>query len=36
MVAFPGAYKTSDPGLLWSYYPVRTSYKAPGPEVWQG
>ncbi len=36
LVAFPGAYKTSDPGLLWSYYPVRTSYKAPGPDVWQG
>jgi hypothetical protein len=36
LVAFPGAYKTSDPGLIWSYYPVRTSYKAPGPDVWQG
>jgi hypothetical protein len=36
LVAFPGAYKANDPGLLWSYYPVRTSYKAPGPDVWQG
>ena len=36
LVSFPGAYGTNDPGLLWSYYPVRTSYKAPGPNVWQG
>ncbi|KAK4112769.1 lytic polysaccharide monooxygenase [Canariomyces notabilis] len=36
LVAFPGAYRSNDPGLLWSYYPVRTSYKAPGPDVWQG
>ncbi|KAI1636835.1 glycoside hydrolase family 61 protein [Biscogniauxia mediterranea] len=36
LVAFPGAYKASDPGLLWSYYPVPTSYTAPGPEVWAG
>ncbi|KAK4152983.1 glycoside hydrolase [Chaetomidium leptoderma] len=36
LVAFPGAYRSNDQGLLWSYYPVRTSYKAPGPDVWQG
>ncbi|KAF2014477.1 lytic polysaccharide monooxygenase [Aaosphaeria arxii CBS 175.79] len=36
LVAFPGAYKSSDPGLIWSYYPVKTSYTAPGPAVWQG
>ncbi|KAK4163303.1 glycoside hydrolase family 61 protein-like protein [Cladorrhinum sp. PSN259] len=36
LVSFPGAYNRNDPGLLWSYYPVRTSYKAPGPAVWQG
>jgi hypothetical protein len=36
LVAFPGAYKASDQGLLWSYYPVRTSYTAPGPAVWEG
>ncbi|KAI2625589.1 glycoside hydrolase family 61 protein [Hypoxylon sp. NC1633] len=36
LVAFPGAYKASDPGLLWSYYPIPTSYTAPGPAVWTG
>lgn len=36
LVAFPGAYKASDPGLIWSYYPVATTYTAPGPAVWQG
>ncbi|KAI1394260.1 glycoside hydrolase family 61 protein [Hypoxylon trugodes] len=36
LVAFPGAYQASDPGLLWSYYPVPTTYTAPGPAVWTG
>ncbi|KAF2710070.1 lytic polysaccharide monooxygenase [Pleomassaria siparia CBS 279.74] len=36
LVAFPGAYKSTDPGLRWSYYPVVTSYTAPGPAVWTG
>ncbi|PKS12569.1 hypothetical protein jhhlp_000777 [Lomentospora prolificans] len=36
LVAFPGAYRANDPGLLWSYYPVVTSYTAPGPAVWGG
>lgn len=36
LVAFPGAYKANDPGLIWSYYPVKTSYTAPGPAVWTG
>ncbi|KAI5860063.1 glycoside hydrolase family 61 protein [Durotheca rogersii] len=36
LVAFPGAYRANDPGLLWSYYPIATSYTAPGPAVWQG
>ncbi|KAK6950733.1 hypothetical protein Daesc_007258 [Daldinia eschscholtzii] len=36
LVAFPGAYKPSDPGLLWSYYPIPTTYTAPGPAVWEG
>jgi len=36
LVAFPGAYKASDSGLLWSYYPMRTSYTPPGPPVWEG
>jgi hypothetical protein len=34
LVAFPGAYKPTDPGLLINiYYPVPTSYTAPGPAV---
>ncbi|KAF2636134.1 glycoside hydrolase family 61 protein-like protein [Massarina eburnea CBS 473.64] len=36
LVAFPGAYSPNDPGLIWSYYPIATSYKAPGPDVWTG
>jgi hypothetical protein len=36
LVSFPGAYGPEDPGLIWSYYPVRTSYKAPGPAIWHG
>ncbi|TGJ83732.1 hypothetical protein E0Z10_g5020 [Xylaria hypoxylon] len=34
LVSFPGAYKPTDPGLMINiYYPVPTSYKAPGPAV---
>jgi hypothetical protein len=34
LVAFPGAYKATDPGLMINiYYPVPTSYTAPGPAV---
>lgn len=36
LVSIPGAYSANDPGLLWSYYPVPTSYTAPGPAVWTG
>ncbi|KAK0706225.1 glycoside hydrolase [Lasiosphaeria miniovina] len=36
LVAFPGAYKASDPGLIWPNSPPRTSYTAPGPVVWEG
>ncbi|KAM7215055.1 glycoside hydrolase [Rhypophila decipiens] len=36
LVSFPGAYRSNDQGLLWSYYPVKTSYTAPGPKVWTG
>lgn len=36
LVAFPGAYNANDPGLRWSYYPIATSYTAPGPAVWDG
>ncbi|EPS41576.1 hypothetical protein H072_4524 [Dactylellina haptotyla CBS 200.50] len=34
LVAFPGAYKATDPGLLINiYWPVPTSYTNPGPKV---
>jgi hypothetical protein len=34
LVAFPGAYKATDPGLLFQlYWPVPTSYVVPGPAV---
>jgi hypothetical protein len=34
LVAFPGAYAATDPGLLIDiYYPVPTSYTNPGPAV---
>jgi len=37
LVAFPGAYKNTDPGLLINiYYPVPSSYTPPGPAVWTG
>ncbi|KAH7076990.1 glycoside hydrolase family 61 protein-like protein [Paraphoma chrysanthemicola] len=36
LVSFPGAYNANDPGLRWSYYPIATSYTAPGPAVWNG
>jgi hypothetical protein len=36
LVAFPGAYNANDPGLRWIYYPIATSYTAPGPKVWDG
>ncbi|KAK7908355.1 hypothetical protein PG985_015658 [Apiospora marii] len=33
-VAFPGAYKATDPGILFQlYYPVPTSYTNPGPRL---
>ncbi|KAK0611801.1 glycoside hydrolase [Immersiella caudata] len=32
LVAFPGAYSASDPGIMINiYYPVPTSYRPPGP-----
>jgi hypothetical protein len=32
LVAFPGAYSATDPGILINInYPVPTSYKNPGP-----
>jgi hypothetical protein len=37
LVAFPGAYKASDPGILINiYYPIPTSYTPPGPRPWKG
>ncbi|PMD34547.1 glycoside hydrolase family 61 protein [Hyaloscypha variabilis F] len=37
LVAFPGAYKASDPGILINIYnPVPKSYINPGPAVWKG
>jgi hypothetical protein len=34
LVAFPGAYKATDPGILIGiYYPVPTNYTNPGPPV---
>ncbi|KAK0649970.1 glycoside hydrolase [Cercophora newfieldiana] len=36
LVSIPGAYRANDPGLIWSYYPVKTQYTAPGPKVWEG
>ncbi|OCL02080.1 lytic polysaccharide monooxygenase [Glonium stellatum] len=36
-VSLPGAYSSSDPGILFNdYYPIPTSYTMPGPAVWAG
>jgi hypothetical protein len=34
LVAFPGAYALSDPGLAWNLYADSGPYPYPGPEVW--
>jgi hypothetical protein len=36
LVAFPGAYKATDQGLLFANSPAPTSYTPPGPPVWEG
>lgn len=37
LVAFPGAYKTNDPGILVDLYSMQPdSYIPPGPAVWGG
>ncbi|KAK3217569.1 hypothetical protein GRF29_1g3433800 [Pseudopithomyces chartarum] len=37
LVAFPGAYKATDPGIMINiYYPIPTSYTPPGPRPWKG
>ncbi|KAF1929035.1 carbohydrate-binding module family 1 protein [Didymella exigua CBS 183.55] len=35
-VTFPGAYKATDPGVLFDIYSGFTSYTPPGPKVWNG
>ncbi|KAF5340020.1 hypothetical protein D9611_012388 [Ephemerocybe angulata] len=36
-VSFPGAYKYSDPGIVYNLYnPPAGGYKVPGPAVWSG
>jgi hypothetical protein len=36
LMAFPGAYSSSDPGLLVNiYYPIPTNYKSPGGNALQ-
>ncbi|KAK0648692.1 glycoside hydrolase family 61 protein-like protein [Cercophora newfieldiana] len=34
MVAFPGAYRSGGPGLIFSWQ--TTAYSPPGPAVWEG
>ncbi|KFY49042.1 hypothetical protein V495_00808 [Pseudogymnoascus sp. VKM F-4514 (FW-929)] len=36
LVAFPGAYSPTDPGILFDMYSPQTSYTPPGPAVWTG
>lgn len=39
LVSFPGAYKSTDPGILvnlGSYQTDPSSYPPPGPAVWTG
>ncbi|KAG4413797.1 hypothetical protein IFR04_013069 [Cadophora malorum] len=37
LVAFPGAYKSTDPGIMLNiYYPIPKSYTPPGPPAWTG
>ncbi|CAO2657650.1 Nn.00g037760.m01.CDS01 [Neocucurbitaria sp. VM-36] len=36
LVSFPGAYKSTDPGIKVNIYSGATSYTPPGPAVWSG
>ncbi|CCO35344.1 hypothetical protein BN14_09461 [Rhizoctonia solani AG-1 IB] len=36
LVAFPGAYKSTDPGILFDAHRGATTYTIPGPPVWTG
>lgn len=33
LVSFPGAYKSTDPGILYDAYKQSSSYTVPGPKV---
>ncbi|KFY85092.1 hypothetical protein V498_07764 [Pseudogymnoascus sp. VKM F-4517 (FW-2822)] len=35
-VSFPGAYKASDPGILFNIHAATSSYTNPGPAVYAG
>ena len=35
-VSFPGAYKATDPGVLFDIYAGKTTYPGVGPAVWDG
>lgn len=35
-VSIPGAYKATDPGVLFDIYNAFSSYPIPGPKVWNG
>jgi cellulase len=35
-VSFPGAYKATDPGVLFNIYGQFTTYPGVGPKVWSG
>ncbi|KAL9109447.1 MAG: hypothetical protein Q9227_005955 [Pyrenula ochraceoflavens] len=35
-VLLPGAYKATDPGILYNLYQTQTTYIAPGPTVYSG
>jgi cellulase len=35
-VSFPGAYKATDPGVLFNIYGSFTSYPGVGPKLWNG
>jgi cellulase len=35
-VSFPGAYKATDPGVLFNIYGSFSSYPGAGPKVWDG
>ncbi|KAF8597991.1 glycoside hydrolase [Ceratobasidium sp. AG-I] len=36
LVAFPGAYTASTPGIVYDAYKGNTTYPIPGPTVWTG